>query len=243
MSVKLFKLSTIMLASAALSALVSNPVGAKPHGTAALCQQATAAQEAARRIPPQLLYAISLAESGRYVKSEKANIAWPWTVTAEGKGRFFSSKSAAIRAVRKLRRRGIKNIDVGCMQVNLKYHPKAFRSLEHAFDPQINAAYAAKFLTKLRRERHSWTAAVKHYHSATRSLHRPYQSKVYKIWRSERRKIQKNLVAERRLKRREFIARSKHARAQRLLADNRFSERRQQWLDRAAEALLSSKLR
>ena len=55
-----------------------------------------------------------------------------------------------MRAVRKLQRRGVRNIDVGCMQVNLRYHPKAFKSLGQAFDPRANAAYAAGFLRKLR---------------------------------------------------------------------------------------------
>ena len=45
---------------------------------------------------------------------------------ALGKDRFFSSKAAAITAVRKLQADGVRNIDVGCMQVNLKYHPKVF---------------------------------------------------------------------------------------------------------------------
>ena len=63
------------------------------------------------------LRAISIAESGRWLRSRKATLAWPWTVTSGGKGTYYKSKSAAIRAVRKLQRRGVRNIDVGCMQV------------------------------------------------------------------------------------------------------------------------------
>src|SRR3546814_15246449 len=69
---------------------------------------------------------------------------------AEGRGRFLPSKAAAIEEVRRLQARGIRNIDVGCLQVNLHYHPDAFASLETAFDPEANAAYAADFLVRLR---------------------------------------------------------------------------------------------
>jgi hypothetical protein len=73
------------------------------------------------------MQAISLAESGRWDKSSRSHFAWPWTVMAHGKGRFFPSKAAAIAAVRRLQADGLKNIDVGSMQVNLKYHPEGVR--------------------------------------------------------------------------------------------------------------------
>ena len=75
---------------------------------------------------------------------------WPWTVDAEGQGAFYDSKELAIAAVRALQARGVRSIDVGCMQVNLMHHPNAFNSLEQAFDPVArNANYAAQFLTEL----------------------------------------------------------------------------------------------
>ena len=222
----------LLVAAIALAALWTSSAAAKPQNAAHLCAQAVAGQEVAKRIPRQLLHAISLAESGRWVKAQKANVAWPWTVTAGGKGRYFDSKSAAIRAVRKLQSRGIRNIDVGCMQVNLKYHPKAFKSLHAAFDPATNAAYAAGFLAKLRKDKRSWTQAVKHYHSATRSLHTPYRHKVYKIWRAERRKLRRTQLAQAKSLRKAASAQRTHRRARQLLADNRFSVRTQRWLDR-----------
>src|SRR3546814_11739102 len=84
---------------------------------------------------------------------------------AEGKGRFLPSKAAAIEEVRRLQARGIRNIDVGCLQVNLHYHPDAFASLETAFDPEANAAYAAALLVRLREEARSSTRAIGQYPS------------------------------------------------------------------------------
>ena len=115
-----------------------------------LCERAVLHEERAQRIPSHLLHAISIAESGRWNKARKENVAWPWTVTSGGKGRYYPNKIAAIRAVQRLQRQRVRNIDVGCMQVNLKYHPKAFKSLDEAFDPTANARYAGRFLAQLR---------------------------------------------------------------------------------------------
>ena len=54
---------------------------------------------------------------------------------AEGRGRYLPSKEAAIAEVQALKAKGITNIDVGCMQVNLYYHGSNFDDLNEAFDP------------------------------------------------------------------------------------------------------------
>ena len=127
-----------------------------------------------------------MTESGRWHSGNAASLAWPWTVMAEGEGRFLPSKAAAIETVRELQARGVRNIDVGCMQVNLHYHPDAFASLEEAFDPAANVAYAADFLVELRREARSWTRAVGQYHSREAIRGNGYRAKVFKAWRAER---------------------------------------------------------
>ena len=108
---------------------------------------------------------------------------------AQGKGRFYPSKATAIAAVRRLQADGLKNIDVGCMQADLKYHPKAFDSLEDAFDPAINERYAAGLFAKLRKANKSIIPAVAHYHSTTRARNRPYTKKVVRLWHQERRRF------------------------------------------------------
>ncbi|MEO3431147.1 transglycosylase SLT domain-containing protein [Pelagibius sp. CAU 1746] len=151
-----------------------------------LCRQETARAETARDLPPHLLTAIARTESGRWHAGRSENLAWPWTVMAEGKGRFLPSKAAAIEEVRRLQARGVRNIDVGCMQVNLHYHPEAFEDLDAAFDPAVNVAYAAEFLVELRREARSWTRAVGQYHSRQAIRGNHYRAKVFKAWRAER---------------------------------------------------------
>jgi hypothetical protein len=165
----------------------ADPQAAGPlSGDWALCAEEIARTEAAEQIPSQLLAAISKVESGRWEKSTEANLAWPWTVMAEGRGRYLPTKAAAIAEVERLQAAGVSNIDVGCMQVNLQFHPDAFASLEQAFDPAENVAYAAEFLLQLKAEHQSWIKAVGSYHSRTPANFTRYRAKVFAAWREER---------------------------------------------------------
>lgn len=152
----------------------------------ALCAGIVGTAERALALPPHLLGAIAKVESGRWSRDRGAIVAWPWTVTAEGKGRFLPSKAAAIQAVERLRARGVRNIDVGCMQVNLLYHGRRFEDLEAALDPVQNVAYAATFLAQLHRDLRSWTRAIGRYHSATPKFSGRYRLKVFRAWRAEK---------------------------------------------------------
>jgi len=149
---------------------------------ALVCAAEVDRQEKLQAIPERLLHAISLVESGRWDADRKANLAWPWTVMAEGEGRFLPSKQAAIAEVQKLRARGVRNIDVGCMQVNLLAHPDAFATLDEAFDPRSNVAYAAHFLNELHDQTGNWPQAGAFYHSQTPELAAPYKAKLMAVW-------------------------------------------------------------
>ncbi|MDX1484183.1 MAG: transglycosylase SLT domain-containing protein [Alphaproteobacteria bacterium] len=179
-----------------------------------LCARAVARAERQYRIPRQLLAAISLAESGRFSQARRATFAWPWTVRSGNFSRFLPTRAAAIATVRALQARGIRNIDVGCMQVNLGYHPKAFPNLAAAFTPARNVDYAARFLANLQRDKRSWSQAVAHYHSATRAKHLPYWRRVMQLWNKERRRAAKE-------RRRRIIAEYEERRQKRLAAQAR----------------------
>src|SRR3984957_5068931 len=103
------------------------------------CRMAIAAAERGHGVPPQLLASIGRVESGRRDPGTGAWGAWPWTINAEGQGSWFESKAEAIRAVTALQARGVRSIDIGCMQVNLLYPPDAFPNLDMAFEPAVNA--------------------------------------------------------------------------------------------------------
>lgn len=147
------------------------------------CTQHMPLQETKFGIPRHLLLAIGSNESGRYHKGINAVVPWPWTVNAAGKGYYFDSKQEAITAVTKLRAQGIESIDVGCMQVNLKHHAQAFSTLQEAFDPQANVAYAARFLRTNYDATQSWMKATAFYHSQTPKFGNPYMQAVYNRWK------------------------------------------------------------
>ena len=151
------------------------------------CAQAVQAAERREGIPQHLLKAISQAESGRWNAEKQANIAWPWTVTSGGKGRFFDTEAEARAEVEILITQGVRNIDVGCMQVNLMYHPEAFANLAEAFDPDANARYGAKYLRAMYDKTRNWREAAAHYHSTTPEAAARYRAKVVRLWNAARR--------------------------------------------------------
>jgi hypothetical protein len=166
----------------ALVLLSPAPAAAEPGR---LCRAAIQAAERAAGIPAQLLMAIGRVESGRRDPETGAFHPWPWTINAEGRGHFFPTKAAAIAAVQQLQAQGVRSIDVGCMQVNLRHHPDAFPNLEAAFDPATNARYAARFLTELNATRNDWQRAASAYHSQTPAFAEPYRARVVAAWAEE----------------------------------------------------------
>ena len=185
--VKRFLGTLLGIAALALSPETVTATSAQPIGNAhILCDNQVASVETRRGIPTYLLKSISLAETGRWDKVRQANVAWPWTVTALGKGNYFPDKASALEFVRFLQANAIFNIDVGCMQVNLYYHGDEFDSLEDAIDPATNVAYAAEFLESLYENTRSWTQAAAHYHSTTPERAQYYKRKVMKYWNQER---------------------------------------------------------
>jgi len=188
----------------------------KPHKSLLsndLCASIIASAERRHGIPARLLRAISLAETGRVDPHSKAMIAWPWAVNAGGTGHYHATKVKAIAAVRRLRAKGARNIDVGCMQVNLLHHPKAFPNLRTAFDPERNVAYAAKFLKDLHAKTGSWIDAVAAYHSSVAHQGTPYMLRVLRIWVDRRARPRTKTVAARSNGRAGAIGQTKRARA------------------------------
>ena len=177
--------------------------GAQAAGFAA-CRTAIRAAALAAGLPWGLLASVAAVESGRPaaagagrapVRSIGLRIPprlappagwepWPWTINADGVGQFFATKAQAIAAVVALQAAGVRSIDVGCLQVNLQYHPHAFRSLADAFDPRANARYAAGFLNRLFGRLGDWPKAVAAYHSQTPALGHRYRRRVYARWRA-----------------------------------------------------------
>jgi len=157
------------------------------------CLRYLQSQERSLRIPQGLLTAISLAEAGRS-GADGSLIAWPWTINVGGRGQYFETKEQAVAATRKLLDEGQRSIDIGCMQVNLRFHPNAFPTIEDAFDPATNVAYGAQFLASLHKLQGSWSKAVERYHSSDDGRREEYRERVVFLWNSEARNLVMNAV-------------------------------------------------
>lgn len=143
-------------------------VAAFDPGVAGLCDRAARQAAQVHDVPLDVLRAITRVETGR---SNGGTLEpWPWTVNMEGTGHWFPSQAAAQRFVFDRFKSGARSFDVGCFQINYRWHSQAFRSIEDMFDPETNADYAARFLRELHNELGSWSAAAGAFHSRTQSL-------------------------------------------------------------------------
>jgi hypothetical protein len=159
---------------AATAVMLVLPAKAEPWGQLPLlCEQAAARASAASGVPLSVLRAISLTETGR--TRQGSFKPWPWTVNMEGKGTWFDSFEEARDYVLRHHARGARSYDVGCFQINYRWHGQHFASPEQMFDPDANAAYAARFLRELYTEFGDWSRAAGAYHSRT-----PYYAGKYR---------------------------------------------------------------
>ena len=124
------------------------------------------ALEASQRygVPDGLLIAIARTESG--IARDRSDLqAWLWTANVEGKSHYYDTREEMLTHLGRVVTQDISNFDVGCMQLNYRWHGDRFDSLERMLDPASNVAYAARYLSQLRDETGSWEGATRYYHS------------------------------------------------------------------------------
>jgi hypothetical protein len=171
-------LIVLLAVPAAVKAAPAEQTRGDPSG---LCLAGIAAAQRRYDTPPGLLAVMAKVESGRRSPLSGALQPWPWTIDADGEGVFFASKEQAVAWTRQALDSGtVTYLDVGCMQVDLRMHPRAFATLDEAFDPATNTDYGARFL----RELHdgiaggNWFTAIGYYHSQTPVLAALYREEV-----------------------------------------------------------------
>jgi hypothetical protein len=174
---QLVGLRCALVAVALALTLAAKPTPLQPGQ---LCTSAIRAAERAFDLPAGLLMAVALTETGRRIGDVVTP--WPWSINAAGEGAWLEHRSAAIERTRDLRANGVESIDVGCMQVNLKWHDAAFDSLDAAFDPKSNVAYAARHLKELRTLSRDWLEAAGRYHSADPGRASAYLARLSSNW-------------------------------------------------------------
>ena len=141
---------------------------------ASTCAEAARSAEQGHGLPSGLLAAIGAVESG----------GWGWSVNGNDgmSGRRFATEEDAMRYTEGLLGAGLRTIDLGCFQVDLRYHPDAFQRWQDAFDGDANADAAAGILNRLHTQTGDWSRAVALYHSADPQRAQSYLQAVMNAW-------------------------------------------------------------
>ena len=123
-------------------------------------------------IPSGLLEAIAFVESG--INNHAINV--------DGKPVIATNNKEALKVIADAQENGIRNIDVGVMQLNYRFHSKAFANIQEMLNPKNNIEYAAKLLIRLKKQHGTWYAAICNYHSSKPDHQRKYSYKVVMKW-------------------------------------------------------------
>ncbi len=140
--------------------------------TAELCDIAAEQAAAESGVPLALMRAITRVETGRDAAP------WPWTLNVDGQGAWFDSAEAAVNAADQAVAEGVDQMDIGCFQLNLRWHGRNFADLSDMIDPLANARHAARFLADLHSETGDWREAAAAFHSRTPDLAEAYLTRL-----------------------------------------------------------------
>lgn len=146
----------------ALATLAAGPALA---GAESLCLDAARVAAERTGVPYAVLLAISQTETGRNRGGSVQP--WPWTINDSGDGAWFDSRQEAETYAEGALAAGRTSFDLGCFQLNYRWHNEGFASLDAMLDPEQNALYAARFLAQLHAESGDWSVAAGAYHSRT----------------------------------------------------------------------------
>jgi len=155
-----------------LSAVAARPAHAADEG---VCTDAARVAAERTSVPFAVLLAISQVETGRGSGTDIQP--WPWTINDSGTGSWFASQQEAEAQARAIIAAGRTSFDLGCFQLNYRWHGGQFASVEAMLDPEANATYAAHFLADLYRESGDWSVAAGAYHSRTEEYAMRYRDR------------------------------------------------------------------
>lgn len=145
------------------SVLSFNPSAVGASLGAKVCERHMSAAAKRHGVPLAILYAVGLTETGR------GDGLRPYALNIDGRSIYDLSKSDALRHFHEARAKGVKLIDVGCMQINHYWHKDQFASVDDMLEPARNVDYAALFLKRLKAREGTWTKAVARYHAGAKN--------------------------------------------------------------------------
>lgn len=135
------------------------PASAAAGARLGVCEAAMARASAKHGVPLAILYAVGMTETGGNGTLQ------PLAMNAGGKSLVATSPADGARKLAEFKARGVNLVDLGCMQINHRWHGDQFASVAEMFDPERNVDYAARFLAELRQRHGNWTMAAARYNA------------------------------------------------------------------------------
>lgn len=139
-----------------------------------LCSAATRSSAIETDVPLETLISVRQMSVGQIHKRRLQT--WPWTVSMNGTPIWFDTADQAAAYVFRHFKRGSRNFEIGCFQLDYRIHAHSFASIEQMFDAGMNAREAAKALKKLHAQSGSWKQAaadLRRFPQAALGLKRP----------------------------------------------------------------------
>lgn len=158
-----------------LAAALLPLAGAAFAGAETLCHAAARVAADRSGVPFEVLIAISRTETGRATGGTVEP--WPWTINDSGDGYWFATRAEAEAHAAATLAAGRTSFDLGCFQLNYRWHHGGFASAAAMLDPEDNALYAAQFLADLYTESGDWSVAAGAYHSRTAEYATRYRAR------------------------------------------------------------------
>ncbi|WP_439899224.1 lytic transglycosylase domain-containing protein [Pseudomonas gingeri] len=114
-------------------------------------------------VPPQVLYALALQESGTLLRGRLRP--WPWTLNVAGLPYRYADRQSACNALLlAIEQVGAKRVDAGLGQINLGWNGEHFAHPCQALDPYRNLSVAAGLLLEHKTPEVDWVTAAGRYH-------------------------------------------------------------------------------
>jgi hypothetical protein len=102
----------------------------------------------------------------------------PWTLNVQGQPHFFANRKDAEQYLEKVITKGVRNVDIGCCQINFGWHGKKFKNPKDLLSPETSLRYAARLLRHHSQTTRSWMKAALLYHSGDKRRQSLYRQRL-----------------------------------------------------------------
>ncbi|MEZ5936204.1 MAG: lytic transglycosylase domain-containing protein [Alphaproteobacteria bacterium] len=168
-------LSRSVTALGLLLTISSSAIALEPHGA-----PWTEAARKASLDDPRMLQAIAFAESGRTDDHGRIE-PWPWALNIDGQAFFPTSQDEAMALLSVHQDR---SVDVGLLQINIRWHGHRVDDPKSLLDPATNLEIGAAILKEaLASAPGDLTAGIGRYHSSDPERARSYARTVLAFYR------------------------------------------------------------